>query len=179
MPVSVTSVRLHPDSLPHWGWAPPSQAGNSTSGTCNGNSGRNEKIETRSFIISIAGCKSYFSHQATHTDTTLNPPQHTDKQHPDGTRERQRNFTVWAHCNLGKNVQIRGCKSSDTSDKRAFEWACSIAATLLLLISARTAMKKKKDQATTRKGFLVFGTDLAGSINHCCCCSSLLQNDLT
>lgn len=142
VPISDTSVRLRSDSLPHWSWAPPSPAGNATSGTGNGSSWGNEMTETRSFSISIAGCKSYSSHQATHMDTTLNPPQHTHINNAQMALGRDRETSLYAHTVIwGKHSEMR-VQSSNTSDKCAFQWACNIAATLQLLISARTAVKK-------------------------------------
>lgn len=96
-----------------------------------------------SFSASITGCRSHFFHQATHEDATLNPPQHTQINKAQMALGRDReNLAVCAHFIIwGKLLDTR-VQSFDTSDRCAFEQVSKIAGTLLLLISARIAVKK-------------------------------------
>lgn len=67
--------------------------------------------ETRSFSISIAGCKKLLLSPGYPHGYHIKPPTtHTYKQRPDGIRERQRNLTVYTHCNLGKTFRDEGAE---------------------------------------------------------------------
>lgn len=72
------------------------------------------------------------------------PTSHTDKQSPDGTGERQREASVCVHFTIwGKLADSRAQSFATSADRCEFKQASNIAATLLLLMSARTATKER------------------------------------